>query len=41
MRRPKAALKAFREAYKIHPNLEGVEEAIRDLENALGEEGKK
>ncbi len=38
---PGPALKAFRLAFKINPNLEGVEEAIRDLESVLGEEGKK
>lgn len=37
----KAALKAFRTALRLNPNLEDVEEAIRALENALGEEGKK
>ena len=35
------ALKAFRNALRINPGMEGVEETIRDLENALGEEGKK
>jgi tetratricopeptide (TPR) repeat protein len=41
LRKAKSALKAYREAYRINPNLEGVEAAIRDLEKALGEEGKK
>jgi hypothetical protein len=41
LRKAKAALKAYREAYRINPNLDGVEAAIRDLEKALGEEGKK
>jgi tetratricopeptide (TPR) repeat protein len=40
LRKPKAALKAYRKAFEINPNMEGVEEAIRDLENALGEEGR-
>ena len=40
-RKPRAALKAYREAYRLNPNLQGVEETIRALENALGEEGKK
>jgi len=40
LRKPRAALKAFRRAYAINPNLDGVEDAIRDLENALGEEGR-
>ncbi len=35
------ALKAFRKALDINPSMEGVEETIRALENALGEEGKK
>lgn len=39
LRRPQAALKAFRRAYEINPNLEGVQDTIRALENALGEEG--
>lgn len=37
----KAALKAFRSALRLNPNLDDVEEAIRALETALGEEGKK
>ncbi len=37
----KAALKAFRHAMRINPGLEDVKEAIRALENALGEEGRK
>jgi tetratricopeptide (TPR) repeat protein len=41
LRKPKAALKAYRDAYQINPNLDGVEDAIRALENALGEEGKE
>lgn len=41
MKKPKAALKAFRGALKINPNLEGVEETIRALEDVLGEEGTK
>jgi tetratricopeptide (TPR) repeat protein len=35
------ALKAFRNALRINPGLEEVKEAIRALENALGEEGRK
>ena len=38
---PRPALKAFRHALRINPGMEGVEETIRALENALGEEGKK
>jgi tetratricopeptide (TPR) repeat protein len=41
MRKPRAALKAFRTAYQLNPTLAGVEETIHFLENALGEEGKK
>ncbi len=41
MKKPKAALKAFRHALRINPNMEGVEETIRTLEDVLGEEGKK
>ncbi|HLN28053.1 MAG TPA: tetratricopeptide repeat protein [Gemmataceae bacterium] len=37
----RAALKAFRHAYRINPSMEGIEEAIKALENALGEEGKR
>jgi tetratricopeptide (TPR) repeat protein len=37
----RAALKAFRLALRINPGLEEVEEAIRALENALGEEGRR
>jgi len=41
LRKHRAALKALANALKINPNLEGVEEAIRNLEESLGEEGKK
>jgi tetratricopeptide (TPR) repeat protein len=41
MRKPRAALKAFRNAFRINPNLEGVEDTIRTLEDVLGEEGRK
>ena len=30
-------VRAFRQALKIHPGLEGVEEAVRALENRLGD----
>ncbi len=40
-RKNKAALKAFRAAMRINPNLDGVAETIRAIENALGEEGRK
>jgi len=39
--RHRAALKAFRHALRINPGLEEVEETIRALENALGEEGRR
>jgi tetratricopeptide (TPR) repeat protein len=41
LRKPKAALKAFRAAYRLNPDLGGIKEAIRALEEMLGEEGKK
>jgi tetratricopeptide (TPR) repeat protein len=41
LRKPRAALKAYRNAHRVNPNLEGVQEAIRALEEALGEEGRK
>jgi tetratricopeptide (TPR) repeat protein len=37
----RAALKAFRNALRINPSMNEVEEAVRALENALGEEGRK
>jgi tetratricopeptide (TPR) repeat protein len=41
VKKPRAALKAYRAAYRINPGMEDVGEAIRFLENVLGEEGKK
>jgi tetratricopeptide (TPR) repeat protein len=41
MRRHRAALKAFRRTRRLHPTLEGVEETIRALEEALGEGGTR
>jgi tetratricopeptide (TPR) repeat protein len=41
LKKPRAALKAFRCAFRMNPALEGVKETIRFLEDALGEEGKK
>jgi tetratricopeptide (TPR) repeat protein len=41
LRRHKAALRAFRNALRINPYLEGVAETVRDLERALGEEGRR
>jgi tetratricopeptide (TPR) repeat protein len=40
LRKPKLALPALQEALRINPNLQGVEETIRALEEVLGEEGK-
>jgi tetratricopeptide (TPR) repeat protein len=37
----RSALRSFRHALRINPGLEDVEEAIRALENALGEEGRR
>jgi tetratricopeptide (TPR) repeat protein len=37
----KAALKAFRNALRINPHLDGIAETIRTLENAPGEEGRR
>jgi tetratricopeptide (TPR) repeat protein len=37
----RAALRAYRGAMRLNPGLDGVEDAIRALEEALGEEGKK
>jgi tetratricopeptide (TPR) repeat protein len=41
LKKPRAALRAFRNAFRINPELQGVEETIRALEDVLGEEGKK
>ncbi len=41
MRKHRAALKAFRNALRINPYMDGVAETIRALENALGEEGRR
>jgi tetratricopeptide (TPR) repeat protein len=40
LRLPSPALKAFRTAFKINPNLDGIDDAIRDLENVVGEGDK-
>lgn len=37
MNRPRAALRAFRQALAIHPWMDEVRDAVRDLEAALGE----
>ena len=41
MRRHKAALKAFRQALRINPNLDAIAETIRAIEASLGEDGSK
>jgi tetratricopeptide (TPR) repeat protein len=40
MRKHRAALKAFRAAVRLHPYLDGVADAIRKLEKALGDDKK-
>jgi tetratricopeptide (TPR) repeat protein len=41
LRKHRAALKAFRNALRINPHMDGVAQTIRTLENALGEEGRR
>jgi tetratricopeptide (TPR) repeat protein len=41
LRQPVEALKAYRKAHKLNPNLAGVADTIRMLENALGDDEKK
>jgi tetratricopeptide (TPR) repeat protein len=41
LNKPDSALKAFRNALRINPGLDGVEETVHFLEEALGEEGRK
>jgi tetratricopeptide (TPR) repeat protein len=41
LRKQRPALKAFRAALRIHPRLDGVAEMVRNLEAALGEEGRR
>lgn len=40
LRRPSAALQAFRKALKIHPYLEDVAETVRSLEQSIEGEGR-
>jgi tetratricopeptide (TPR) repeat protein len=40
-KRLRAALRAYRRAYRLNPNLESIRQAILSLERMLGEEGKK
>jgi hypothetical protein len=37
MNKPRAALRAFKQALDIHPGLETVRDAVRELEAALGD----
>jgi tetratricopeptide (TPR) repeat protein len=39
LNRPRAALRSFRTALEINPNLDDVEAAVRELEEVLGEGG--
>jgi tetratricopeptide (TPR) repeat protein len=41
LRRPRAALQAFRKALAVNPDLDGVQDAVRNLEESLGGEGRK
>jgi tetratricopeptide (TPR) repeat protein len=40
LRKHRAALKAFRAALRLHPHLEGIADAVRNLEKALGDDKK-
>lgn len=39
LKKPRAALRAFRNAYRINPNLDDVKDAIKSLEEVLGDGG--
>jgi tetratricopeptide (TPR) repeat protein len=41
LRNGRAALQAFRRVHTLFPGMEGIEETIRALEEALGEEGRR
>jgi tetratricopeptide (TPR) repeat protein len=41
LQKPRAALRAFKSALRINPNLDGVEETIQFLEDVLGGEGRR
>jgi len=41
LKKLRAALRTYRRAARINPNLDGVHEAIASLERMLGEEGKR
>ena len=40
-KRLRAALRAYRQSYRINPNLDSIRQAILSLERMLGEEGKR
>jgi tetratricopeptide (TPR) repeat protein len=40
-KRFRAALRAYRRAFRINPNLQGLKDVIESLERKLGEEGRK
>ena len=40
-RKLRAALRCYRRAYRINPNLDGVPQAIESIEKTLGDEGKR
>jgi tetratricopeptide (TPR) repeat protein len=40
-KKPRAALRAYRKANRINPNLDGIRETIASLEKMLGGEGKR
>ena len=41
MRRHKSALKAFRNALRINPNLDDIAETVRAIEASLGDDGRR
>jgi tetratricopeptide (TPR) repeat protein len=41
LNRTRAALKAYRQALRVHPHLDGIADTIRALESVLGEEERK
>src|SRR5262249_13437155 len=40
-RKPRAALRSYRKAFRINPNIDGISDAINSLKKTLGEEGKR
>ena len=41
MRRHKSALKAFRQALRLNPNLDGIAETVRAIEASLGGDDRR